>query len=303
MKKYLLSVAFAVAVTTASFAQRTPQPSTAATVMQTVGVTDFTVKYSRPNIKGRTTFGDSSVLAPYGSLWRTGANSATTLESSTEFWFGDKKVPAGKYAIFSIPSGASWTVILNKNFNQGGTDAYKESEDAARINVAPTSSDFTETFAIDFSNITDSTAYLNLSWSAVTVPVKITIETQALTLAGLNKAVAEKPEDPATLQSAAGYLLSKNRDLSQALALADKSIGLKETFSNLWLKAQILAKLGKVTEALPIAQKALAVGAVSGGAPFASFYKGQIENGMKAMQATIPAAKEATKAIKAKGKK
>jgi tetratricopeptide (TPR) repeat protein len=303
MKKYLLSVSFAVAVATATLAQRTPQPSSAATVMQTVGITDFTVKYSRPNIKGRTVFRDSSLLAPYGQLWRTGANMATSLEASTDFWFGDKKVPAGKYALFSIPSGGYWTVILNKNFNQGGTDAYKESEDVARITTAPTSSDYAETFTIDFSNISDSTAYLNLSWAAVNVPVKITVETQALTLAGLNKAVAEKPEDPATLQSAAGYLLSKGRDLSQALSLADKSIGLKETFSNLWLKAQILSKLGKVAEAVPVAQKALTVGAASGDGAFASFYKGQIENGLKAMQAKLPAVTEAAKAVKGKKKK
>lgn len=302
MKKYLLSVALAAVIATASVAQRTPQLSSGATVTQTVGITDFTVKYSRPNIKGRTVFSDSSALGPYNQLWRTGANQATTLEAGTDFWFGDKKVPAGKYALLSIPGGSIWTVILNKNFSVG-TDGYKQTEDVARVNITPASADFTETFTIGFSNITDSTAYLNLSWSSVVIPVKIGVETQALTLAGLNKAVAEKPEDAGTLQSAAGYLLSKGRDLPQALAMADKSIGLKETFSNLWLKAQILAKLGKVAEALPIAQKALTVGAASGDGAFAGFYKGQIENGIKAMQAKLPAAKEAVNVIKGKKKK
>ena len=301
MKKYLLSVAFALVVATASLAQRTPQASPAATVMQTVGITDFTVKYSRPNIKGRSVFSDSSLLAPYNQLWRTGANQATTLEASTEFWFGGKKVPAGKYALLSIPGGGMWTVILNKN-SSVGTDGYKESEDAARVVVVPSSADYNESFTIDFSSITDSTANLNISWSAVKIPVKIAAETQTLTMASLNKAVAEKPEDPAVLQSTAGYLLSKGKDLSQALALADKSIGLKETFSNLWLKAQILGKLGKVAEALPIAQKALTVGAASGDGAFASFYKGQIENGIKGLQAKLPVATEAVKVVK-KGKK
>ncbi len=301
MKKYLLSTAFIALMAMASMAQRTPQPSSGATVMQTVGITDFTIKYSRPNIKGRSVLADSSALAPYNQLWRTGANQATTLEASTEFWFGDKKVPAGKYALLSIPGGTVWTVILNKNFSVG-TDAYKETEDVARINIVPSSADFCESFTIGFSSITDSTAYLNLSWSSVTVPVKVSVETQALTMAGLNKAVAEKPEDPGTLQSAAGYLLSKGRDLPQALAMADKSIGLKETFSNLWLKAQILGKLGKVTEALPIAQKALTVGAASGDGAFASFYKGQIENGIKSLQAKLPVAKEAVKVLQ-NGKK
>jgi hypothetical protein len=303
MKKYLFSLSLAVAVTATALAQRTPMPSPSAGVMQTVGVTDFTVKYSRPAIKGRSVFADGSMLAPYNQIWRTGANMATTFESSTDFSFGGKKVVAGKYALFSIPSGSAWTVILNKNFNQGGTDSYKETEDVARITVVPTSSAFCESFSIDFSNITDSTAHLNLSWASVKVPVKITVETQELTMAGLNKAVAEKPEDPATLQSTAGYLLSKGRDLPQALAMADKAIGLKETFSNLWLKAQILAKLGKITEALPVAQKALTVGAASGEGSFASFYKGQIEKGIADMTAKMPAAKAAIPATKAKGKK
>lgn len=301
MEKYLLSVAFALVVATASLAQRTPQPSSAATVMQTVGITDFTVKYSRPNIKGRSVFAESSALGPLNQLWRTGANQATTVEASTEFMFGGKKVPAGKYALLSIPGGGFWTVILNKN-SSVTTDTYKESEDIARVVIVPTSSDYSESFTIDFSNITDSTANFNISWSAVKVPIKIATATQELTMASLNKAVAENPENPTVLQSTAGYLLSKGKDLSQALALADKSIGLKETFSNLWLKAQILGKLGKVAEALPIAQKALTVGAASGDNAFASFYKGQIENGIKGLEAKLPVATEAVKVIK-KGKK
>jgi len=302
MKKYLLSISFAIAVATASLAQRTPQASPGASVMQSVGVTDFTVKYSRPNLKGRKVFADSSTLAPYNQLWRTGANQATTFESSTDFSFGGKIVPAGKYALLSIPSGAAWTVILNKN-TTGSTDTYKEAEDVAKVMVTPTSSAFTETFTIDFSNVTDSTTNLNLSWSSVKVPIRIVVETQTLTMTSLNKAVAEKPEDPAVLQSAAGYLLSKGKDLSQALSLADKSIGIKETYSNLWLKAQILGKLGKTSEALPIAQKALTIGATSGDNAFASFYKGQIEKGIADMKAKTPVAKEAASVVKGKKKK
>lgn len=302
MKKYLLSLTLLALMAASSVAQRTPQASSGASVMQTVGVTDFTVKYSRPNIKGRSIFADSSVLAPYNQLWRTGANMATSIEATTDFSFGGQKVPAGKYALFSIPNGSAWTVILNKNFNQGGTDNFKETENVAKIMVAPTSSDFRESFTIDFSSISDSVATMNISWSSITVPVQISVNTQDLTMTALNKAVAEKPEDASVLQSAAGYMLTKGKELPQALALADKSIGLKETFSNLWIKAQILAKMGKVAEALPIAQKALTVGAASGDGAFASFYKGQIENGIKKMQPKVPAVTEAVKAIKGKKK-
>ncbi|WP_353721485.1 DUF2911 domain-containing protein [Dyadobacter sp. 676] len=108
MKKYLLSMSLAALLATSvitpdSVAQRVPQPSPAASVMQTVGVTDFTVKYSRPFIKGRKVFADGSALAPYDQIWRTGANMATTFESSTEFTFGGKKGACGKIRIVFDP--------------------------------------------------------------------------------------------------------------------------------------------------------------------------------------------------------
>ena len=286
MKKYLLSLSFALAVASASLAQRTPQPSPSATIIQAVGITDFTVKYSRPGIKGRMVFGDNSPIAPLGKLWRTGANQPTIFESSTDFTFGDKKVPAGKYALFSIPDKAKWVVILNKNLN-ASTDMYKEIEDAARIDIMPVAGEMKEAFEISFSDITDSTALLNIAWGTVKAPVKISLATQELTLASLDKAVQEKPEDVATLQSAAGYLLSKNIDLRKALSLADKAIGLKEGWSNLWIKAQILDKLGKPAEALPLAQKALTVGAAAPDGAY-EFYKTQIAKAVTDMQAKVP---------------
>ncbi|SDE96012.1 Protein of unknown function [Dyadobacter soli] len=294
-------MSLAALLATATIAQRVPAPSPAATVMQTVGVTDFTVKYSRPFIKGRKVFAQESALAPYDQVWRTGANMATIFEASTEFTFGGKKVPAGKYALFSIPNGAAWTVILNKNYNQGGSEGYKESEDVARTMVVPTSNEYNEAFKIEIEPVTDSTAYLNLSWSSVNVPVPIAVSTESLTLTALNKAVAEKPEDVATLQSTAGYLLSKGKDLQVALSLADKAIGLKESFDALWTKAQILNKLGKPAEAIPVAQKALTVGAAAPDGAY-NFYKPQVEKAIADMQAKAAPVKEAVSTVKKKKK-
>ncbi|MPR32014.1 DUF2911 domain-containing protein [Salmonirosea aquatica] len=303
MKKYYLAFILVVGLLSTSLAQRTPQPSPAASVMQTVGVTDFTVTYSRPSAKGRTVFGDSAVVSN-GRTWRTGANAATTLEASTDFMFGGKKVPAGKYALFSIPQSGQWTVILNKD-TQASEESYKESQDAVRVMVMPASaSEFMESFTIGFSDVTDSTAYLNIGWGTVNVPVPLAVMTTDITMMAMDKAVMEKPEDPNTLQNAASYMLSKGKNLSQALAMADKSIGLKETFRNVWLKAQILAKMGKVAEAIPLAQKALAMGKTSGDSAF-SFMGPQIENGLKNMQAMVAAAAtNAANMVKgAKGKK
>jgi tetratricopeptide (TPR) repeat protein len=285
MKKNILIACLTCLLATSAIAQRTPAASQGATVMQTVGITDFTVKYSRPAIRGRKVFSENAALAPYNQLWRTGANQATTLEASTEFTFGDRKIPAGKYALLSIPSGSMWTVILNKNFNVG-TDGYQESEDVAKIQVAPTSNDFNEVFKIEISPVTDSTAYLNIAWSSVNVPVPISVRTESLTMNALNKAIAEKPEDVATLESGAGYLLSKGKNLQVALSMADKAIGLKEGYYNLWLKASILARLGKYNEALPVAQRALTLGTPSDQA-FTGFFKGQIEKTIADIQPNV----------------
>jgi len=280
MKKYFLIGALICGVWGTTLAQRTPQPSPLSSVKQTVGVTDFTVTYSRPGLKGRQAFGAGTPLAPTGEVWRTGANQATTLESGSDFTFGGKTVPAGKYALFSIPGAGSWTVILNTNF-QGGIGAYNQANDVARINVPSVTGPSTETFTIGFADVTDSTTTLALSWATTMVPVRIEVATTAIVMEELKKAVAEKPQDAGVLQTAAGYMLNKGRNLDQALAMADKAIGIKQTYSNLWLKAQILHKLGKTSEALPLAQKALSEGAVSGGDSFKNFYKGQIENTVK----------------------
>lgn len=277
MKKLFFVFLFVCTVVASSVAQRTPAPSPSSTIQQTVGITDFTISYSRPGLKGRQAFGSGSPLAPLGEVWRTGANQATTLESSTDFTFGGKKIPAGKYALFTIPNSGSWTLILNKNY-QGGIGAYSESNDVARVSASPASSATTETFTIGFSDVTEASANLVLSWAGLAVPVKLEVATDELTMAGLNEAVAKNPENAATLQTAATYMLGKGKNLDQALAMADKSIGLKETFANVWLKAQILNKLGKTKEAIPLAQKALKIGEA---ANFNAFYKNQIESALK----------------------
>jgi hypothetical protein len=301
MKKYFLSFVLIVAVLSTSLAQRTPQPSPAASVMQTVGVTDFTVVYSRPAAKGRTIFGGSGALVPYGELWRTGANAATTIESSTAFMFGGKRVPAGKYSLLSIPTGGAWTVILNKN-TAAGTGNYKQEEDAARAVVYPTSSPFQESFLIHFTDVTDNSAKLNISWASVSVPITIEVMTDENTMANLEKTLAEKPNDAGVMQNAASFMLSRGKDLDRALALTDKAIGMKETYRNVWLKSQILSKMGKPVEALPLAQKALALGASSGDSSF-GFYKAQIEKDVKDITAKLPAPPAPAPAAKGKPKK
>ncbi|GAA4444555.1 DUF2911 domain-containing protein [Ravibacter arvi] len=300
MKKHFITFLLLTVLAAGALAQRMSAPSPSSTIQQAVGVTDFTVSYSRPSLKGRAAFGPGSALAPLGTMWRTGANAATTLEASTDFTFGGKNVPAGKYALFTIPNSGSWTVILNKDF-KGGVYTYAQSNDVARVEITPVSGGTTETFTISFDNLTESSANLTLWWAGISVPVKLGVATDELTAAGIREAVAKNPEDQATLQRSAGYYLSKGTDLDQALALADKSVGIKETFANVWLKAQILQKMGKLAEAVPLAQKALDLGAASGDNAFNSNLKGQIENSLADWKSKLPA--EVPSKLKGKKKK
>ncbi|GAB3336408.1 DUF2911 domain-containing protein [Larkinella ripae] len=304
--KQISLVAILIVVAQYAAAQiKLPQASPGATVMQTVGTTDFTLIYSRPSLKGRAALGNQTPLAPLGQLWRTGANAATTFKTTTDVMVQGQKLPAGTYSVFSIPNEGEWTLIFNKNqtasAEEGIPNGYKKEEDALRVAIKTEKAARPyQTFTIGFSDLTDSTANLSFYWADTRATANLRVDVLANAQANVEKAVAEKPEDAGVLQAAANWNLSKNRNLAQALSWADKSIGLKETYANVWIKAQILSKMGKVSEALPLAQKALTLGEASND-PVFRFYKDGIQKGVTDYQALIPATP--AKALKGKKKK
>ena len=157
------------------------RPSPNATVSQTVGTTQITVTYGRPGIKGRTYFSEGAVLAPAGSVWRTGANEATTITFSDDVMFGGKEVAAGTYTLFTIP-GEDWTIILNNALERSsggpawGAYEYDKSKDAVRVQAAAVNTDapMEEWFMIYFDSLSDTKAHLNLHWGNTEVAVPIT---------------------------------------------------------------------------------------------------------------------------------
>lgn len=166
----------AMACTLQVNAQDKPAPSPMGKVYQRLGVTDVEVTYSRPGVKGRSIFAAEG-LVPHGKLWRTGANRATKISFSTDVMIGGKKVPAGEYAIFSIPAAGEWTVIFNSNPDQGGTGNYEESKDVVRVKAATQELPFSvETFTIGFNNVQPASADLLIYWDTVLVSVPITVE-------------------------------------------------------------------------------------------------------------------------------
>ncbi len=231
-----------------------PRPSPNAKVSQMVGLTEVSVDYSSPAVKGRKVWGG---VVPFGQLWRTGANAATKITFSKDVTVADKPVPAGTYALFSIPTAAGWTLILNKNPNQGGTDQYKQDLDQLRFEAKPQPSPARERLTFVFNNTTESTTSLDLEWEKVRVSIPIKAGTDAQVAAGI-KALENNAWRP--WNNAARYLLESKKDLDQAMSLIDRSIGMKEDWFNVWTKAQIVAAKGKAAEACPLAQKAQALG-------------------------------------------
>lgn len=287
MRKFVLSGAtLALAAQLATAQIKLPSPSPSATVMQTVGTTDLTVKYSRPSLKGRTPFTDAFV--PTGKIWRTGANQATAFTTSTDLMVNGKTLPAGSYAILSMPSMDDWTLIFSKNLTVT-EPTYKQDDDALRVQLKPVKGgEKIEMFTIGFSDVTDSTAKMNIMFADVRATADLGVDVNTNAAANVDKAVADKPEDPAVLQAAASYNLSKGRNLEQSLGWIDKSITAKETYRNLYVKSQILGKMGKFAEAVPIAQKALTLGQSSNDAAF-PFFKEGIEKSITDYTAKMPA--------------
>jgi len=232
-----------------------PQASPRASVQQRVGLTDFTVDYASPAVKGREIWGG---LVPHDQLWRTGANAATTLTASGAFTFGGKPVPAGSYALLTIPGKKSWTVILSSNTKmQGGTGGYDQKEDVARITVEPTSAPARERLTFLFSDTTDDSTRLDLEWEKLRLSLPLAVDTRAQAQANIDKAIDEawRPH-----WSAARWLLENGGDTDKALGYIDISIAIKSTWWNNWVRAQILAKIGRTADAIAAAQQAEALG-------------------------------------------
>jgi hypothetical protein len=133
MKSLVLLIATsALFLTSAAQDDKSKRPSPPATATQTLeSGAVVTINYSQPSVKGRTIGKD---LEPKeGKVWRTGANEATTFEVSKDVEVNDKKLPAGKYSLFTIDNGKDWTIIFNKTAEQWGAYDYKESDDALRV--------------------------------------------------------------------------------------------------------------------------------------------------------------------------
>ena len=257
----LAAVATAAALGTATSAVAQldlPRVSPKATVAQTVGVTDVTITYCRPSVKGRSIWGG---LVPYDQVWRTGANEATTITFADDVTVDGNKLPAGTYGLFTIPGKDEWTVVFNKGAKQWGAYEYKQDQDALRIKVKPHGDEFRELLTVWFPAVGVDSATVAISWEKVTVPFTVNVDTTTKVMAAARKAIAEaKPDDWRTPYRAASFCLDNNVNLSDAKAWLDKSVSVKETMANLSGQARLLALQGDKSGAIALAKKAITVG-------------------------------------------
>jgi len=235
-----------------------PRPSQKAQVMQTVGLTDVTINYSRPGVKGRVIWGG---LVPYDKVWRTGANEATVITFSTDVKVNGQPLAAGTYSLHTIPTKSDWTVIFNKKADQWGSYSYDEKEDALRVQVKAQSHEFTEWMAFSLPDIAVDKATVALDWENLRVPFEIQVETVEHALASARAAMASlAADDQQTAFRCANFAFENNVAPDEARQWVDKSISIKETWLNLRLKANMMAKDGKIAEAIQYGEKAIAVG-------------------------------------------
>ncbi|MGD1018656.1 MAG: DUF2911 domain-containing protein [Verrucomicrobiia bacterium] len=251
-----------------------PAASPTATLKQHVGLTDIEIVYSRPSVKGRTIFGG---IVPYDVVWRTGANASTKISFSTAVKLNGNEVPAGKYALYTIPGEKEWTVIISKDTNSFGAFGYKQENDLVRFKVTPVQLADTsiETFVIEFNHIRDESAIINLSWDKTVVPIKLELDVVSKVVPQIEAALASPDKkQPQFYFQAATFYFNHDLDLKKALAWLDTGLADKPriAYELLNLKARILAKQGDKDGAIAAAKQSSEL-AVQAEGPNSSFVK------------------------------
>lgn len=234
---------------------KTPSPSPTTTVKQEFALSNIELSYSRPSMRGRTIFGD---LVPFGKVWRTGANGATTLTFGEEVTIGGTKIPAGKYGLLTIPGQTEWTIIITKQLDVTSPAAYKQDQDVVRIPANTIDLPFAlENFTIMFGNITASTCDIWMMWDKTMVSIPVSVDVDKKVMAQIDNAMKN---DSRPYFTAAMYYMDNNKDLNKALEWFSKAAD--QDPSAFWVlhqKAKCLAKLGKKADAIATAKKSIEV--------------------------------------------
>ncbi|MBL7923451.1 MAG: DUF2911 domain-containing protein [Bacteroidia bacterium] len=257
MKKIILCVMALVSLEMSATAQtlKVPAPSPSQTLKQDFGLSTIEVSYSRPSVKDRTIFGD---VVPFGAIWRTGANNATTITFGDTVSIGGVKVHPGKYGLLTIPGASEWILIISKSTSTTSADAYKQEEDVVRVKARPVSmAEKMETFSINIGNIRPTSCELQLCWDKTMVSMPISTDIDARIMKDIERYVIK---DNRPYGAAANYYMENGKDLKLALDWYDKAIASNpRAYWNIHQKANCYAKLGMKKEATETATRSMAI--------------------------------------------
>lgn len=275
----LLVVLCAVGASAQAPSVRLPRPSQKASVMQTIGTTDITITYSRPGVKGRKIWGDAppsttaagtatlddararakdAPIVPYGHVWRTGANEATTFSATDDVLINGQKLPAGTYSLHTLPGRDEWTIIFNSDAGQWGSFTYNQEKDVLRVKVRPQAvTENQEWLLFSIPEVAPTSAKVAIRWEKIVVPFTVEVPNmEAVTRSKIDAAVTANPGDWRIPLTVANYY-ANNDKRDEALKWVEQSIKVKETFQNLSSKAQMLFAAGQKDEAFALAEQAI----------------------------------------------
>lgn len=261
MRKMILAISvIAAALPLVAQQQQAPQlklprVSQKASMTQTVGLTDVTITYHRPGVKGRQIWG---AVVPYDKVWRTGANEATTIAFSDDVTVNGQPLSKGTYSLHTIPGKDEWSVVFNNTSNQWGSFSYDPAKDALRVKVKPEKAPFTEWMTFDVPELSNDNAKVVIRWENVAVPFTVgTGTTKKVAETAAAAVAAAKPDDWQTPYRAAAFAFESG-DTANASAWLDQSMKAKESMAGLWLRARMQAKAGDRASAIKSGEAALA---------------------------------------------
>ena len=234
---------------------RLPRPSPNATLTQSVGLTDITIKYSRPGVKGRQIWG---ALVPWDTIWRTGANEATTINFSDDVTVGGQKLAKGTYAFFTIPGKDEWTLGFNSQAEQWGAFTHDKSKDVLTFKVKPEKVEYREWMEFEIPEMTTDTAKIVLRWENLAVPFTVDTKSTERAMAGAKQAITAVEATRWQIPYRAADFALQNNKMDEAHMWLDQASAVKENTQILWLKARMLNKEGKKAEAKKTAEAAVA---------------------------------------------
>jgi len=235
-----------------------PRLSPKASVMQIVGLSEVSISYGRPSVRGRKIWGE---LVPFNTVWRSGADEATTITFGDSVQINGQKLEAGKYSFFTIPNENEWTIIFNKVSKQWGAYNYDSTKDALRIKVKPQEHNFTESLQYNFTDLHTDFVKVNLDWENLRISFDVKVNVNHKAYQNIKKALSEvKSDDWITYAAAANYAADNKIHIDEAMSWIDKSISIKPGYYNYYVKSKLLFENGNKKEAKNFLQKSKEAG-------------------------------------------